>query len=960
MKTKLLFSAALMAAMMASQGEARANAPMPNPVSVYATAEPLAEGEEVGEETLFENCLINQACNENTPGWIKNVSQGNDGYLVNTPDINSDVYSGPGIEFFDWADENYVTGDLVWQTAWGLPAGLYRVSGYATGRSQGAGGDVNVAGLYFFANDAQMQVTSNKFQAVSVETRVGLDGLKVGLTAGEENQNNWVALSQIRVALLNTAASLQAAYTAAMSYNETLEIQDAELNEAIAKAEGQCVTLSTNAEFHDAIMELNEALNACIARHAETNPLVFTGDNLDFSDQIKKMSGWTVNGPVPGGGAYGGCEIYNASSEVSRTMNVQNGQYRVSLQARANQNGEFLLYAQDLTGEVSAPITQVTDDNAPGEGSVYDRNMQAMNNAIDDASTWTSVTVNVTDGVLAFGLRQTNNNGVSWAVYNGFKVEYLGESSSALKEAFETLKAEVELFLSENDVPSACETALEACMNKDTSGFVDADYIAATNELRSQLETAESLVAPYASYIAMKTIIEEANEGTVAEEAVKAALSEAIASADTEAEAAMAADVLSGLVETLQTAGRTYVASVTGLVEGVTRVDMTFMLNTPDVTGLPKAVSSTYGWISSTNSWSNNFNNNGDPSQFYESYRTGGGFAAGEWVLYQTVNLPAGDYRVSLRAFGQNANGQGSGPLVASVYAGETKGESIADSRTLDNVYDVWFEHEMAGDIQLGVRPDEGNGANWIGCNDMKLYMVAATDLSLDEASATYEVEDDTFANVTLTRTLKSDAWNTFCVPFDMTAEQLAANGITDVRALESASVEGTSVTLNFSESNVDAVKAGVPCLVKVDANYDGTIEVDNAVMAAAPGAVTVDGVTMTGNYAAGTVPVGAYFINNNAFYYADEASNVALKGFRAYIQLNNGVQNANRLMINLDSEVTGIEDVLGEEAAEADKLVNVVSLDGMTVKAGVKKAEALDGLQKGIYIVDGKKYVVK
>ena len=241
----------------------------------------------------------------------------------------------------------------------------------------------------------------------------------------------------------------------------------------------------------------------------------------------------------------------------------------------------------------------------------------------------------------------------------------------------------------------------------------------------------------------------------------------------------------------------------------------------------------------------------------------------------------------------------------------------------------------------------------------MKLYMVAATDLSLDEASATYEVEDDIFANVTLTRNLKSEAWNTFCVPFDMTGEQLTANGITDVRALESASVEGTSVTLNFSESNVNAVEAGVPYLVKIT-DYDGTINVEKAVMAAAPGAVTVDGVTMTGNYAAGIVPWGAYFISDNAFYYADEASNVALKGFRAYIQLNNGVQNANRLMINLDGEVTGIEDVLGEEAAEADKLVNVVSLDGMTVKAGVKKAEALDGLQKGIYIVNGKKYVVK
>ena len=148
----------------------------------------------------------------------------------------------------------------------------------------------------------------------------------------------------------------------------------------------------------------------------------------------------------------------------------------------------------------------------------------------------------------------------------------------------------------------------------------------------------------------------------------------------------------------------------------------------------------------------------------------------------------------------------------------------------------------------------------------------------------------------------------------------------------------------------------------------DSEIKVDDVtVQAAAPtaqniGYADVAGqVAITGNYSATTVPTGAYFISDNAFYYAD-VETVVLKGFRAYINVNGTSEaaGANRLMINLNGEVTGIEDVLGEEAAEADKLVNVISLDGMTVKAGVKKAEALDGLQKGIYIVDGKKYVVK
>ena len=343
--------------------------------------------------------------------------------------------------------------------------------------------------------------------------------------------------------------------------------------------------------------------------------------------------------------------------------------------------------------------------------------------------------------------------------------------------------------------------------------------------------------------------------------------------------------------------------------------------------------------------------------RFLESYVNTGKVAANAnlKLVYQTLTgMPVGGYTFQARAFNRDAwfkDGRTLNPLLLYVNNGETE----ADSRTLETVFTV---NGASGDgvVEFGLKSPAGFNSDWNGIADAHLYYTgAAEELALSESDETYDVAG-TVANVTLTRTLKSESWNTFCVPFDMTAEQLAANGITDVRALESASMEGTSVTLNFSESNVNAVKAGVPCLVKVDANYDGTIEVDNAVMAAAPGAVTVDGVTMTGNYAAGTVPVGAYFISNNAFYYADEARNVALKGFRAYITVDGATPAVLNINVN-NGGVTGIEDV---EAAEADKLVNVVTLDGVTVKAGVKKSEALDGLQKGIYIVDGEKYAVK
>ena len=47
-------------------------------------------------------------------------------------------------------------------------------------------------------------------------------------------------------------------------------------------------------------------------------------------------------------------------------------------------------------------------------------------------------------------------------------------------------------------------------------------------------------------------------------------------------------------------------------------------------------------------------------------------------------------------------------------------------------------------------------------------------------------------------------------------------------------------------------------------------------------------------------------------------------------------------------------------QTANPNKLVDVYSILGVRVKNSVKQAEALDGLQRGIYIVDGKKVIKK
>ena len=92
-------------------------------------------------------------------------------------------------------------------------------------------------------------------------------------------------------------------------------------------------------------------------------------------------------------------------------------------------------------------------------------------------------------------------------------------------------------------------------------------------------------------------------------------------------------------------------------------------------------------------------------------------------------------------------------------------------------------------------------------------------------------------------------------------------------------------------------------------------------------------------------------------FYLADQADKVSLKGFRAYINVDSEspVAGVNRLLIDIDGSVTSVGEVLDNTAEDGGKMVDVT---WSGVKASVKKAEALSGLERGIYIVGGKKVI--
>ena len=109
----------------------------------------------------------------------------------------------------------------------------------------------------------------------------------------------------------------------------------------------------------------------------------------------------------------------------------------------------------------------------------------------------------------------------------------------------------------------------------------------------------------------------------------------------------------------------------------------------------------------------------------------------------------------------------------------------------------------------------------------------------------------------------------------------------------------------------------------------------------------------------------GTYVLQNQAEkgvgFYKVETEKPIVKANRAYLNAEAAPAGSNVQAFILkgidgDGTTTGIDGTV----AEADATVNVYNLNGILVRQNVKMSEALDGLQKGIYIVNGTKKAVK
>ena len=238
---------------------------------------------------------------------------------------------------------------------------------------------------------------------------------------------------------------------------------------------------------------------------------------------------------------------------------------------------------------------------------------------------------------------------------------------------------------------------------------------------------------------------------------------------------------------------------------------------------------------------------------------------------------------------------------------------------------------------------------------DVELEVEYETDLALNETTdngATLDEWDGYEADVTLTRTLQAGGYNTFAVPFNMAIPE----GWT-VKELNTASIAGQVLTLNFADATT--IEAGKPYLVKVAAQTDLS-------QAAFAGAIvsketqpytsaTVDFIPTLGATDIETDDVRKilFFGAENTLYRPNSTSST-MKGFRAYFQLKEAAE-VKGFEMNLGDETTGIKAI---EHSPLNIDHSVYDLLGRKVNG---QSSMVNGqLQKGVYIVSGKKLIIK
>ena len=269
---------------------------------------------------------------------------------------------------------------------------------------------------------------------------------------------------------------------------------------------------------------------------------------------------------------------------------------------------------------------------------------------------------------------------------------------------------------------------------------------------------------------------------------------------------------------------------------------------------------------------------------------------------------------------------------------------------------------EYAGNVGPGQAMATVTGIGNYGGEVVKFFGIPAkAELTLDETADNTGIlaeADGKAYEVTLKRTLEADGWNTMAAPFAIDAIMLKALSAKQgcevkVKELAGSVLADGVLTLNFADA--EGMEAGKPYLVKVDKDVDLSAQpfIGATISAEAVPTVT-DGVDFIPTLGKTTIDGDAaslLFIGAGNKLFAPATLPTDMKGFRAYFMLKGEAAEARSICLDFgDGEATGIRNI--EHATVNGTDDSVYDLQGRRMERSM--------LKKGLYIMNGKKVIIK
>lgn len=243
-------------------------------------------------------------------------------------------------------------------------------------------------------------------------------------------------------------------------------------------------------------------------------------------------------------------------------------------------------------------------------------------------------------------------------------------------------------------------------------------------------------------------------------------------------------------------------------------------------------------------------------------------------------------------------------------------------------------------------------------------------------------------AKVTLNRKFYRNYWNAICLPYSINRRQIEDVFGDGTMVVLMNYIDTSSKKVMFIEHANQDIIAGYPYLIfptkKDDNDKTNHDPIPGITTRATFGeanspifTVGTDGTTYTdgkmqpnalvfkGTFSKADLPVGSYVITKSGTLANVSQTGLWINPYRAYIHFNQTTSGAKAIKL-ASMGFAGIDDMEGETTSIEDLLFNdgimtrpadVFNVNGQKVRS---KAENLYGLPKGVYIVNGKKYVNK